>query len=85
MLVKTNEPAEQAYWRDVVVPRLDGADVELVGDLPMADKARLLAGADATLFPAQWPEPFGLVMVESMACGTPVVAYGERPGGRPAR
>jgi glycosyltransferase involved in cell wall biosynthesis len=77
MLVKINEPAEKAYWRDVVGPHLDGADVELVRDLSMADKARLLAGADATLFPAQWTEPFGLVMVESMACGTPVVGYGD--------
>lgn len=77
MLMKINEPAEQAYWRDVVVPRLKGADAELVGDLSMAEKALLLAGADATLFPAQWPEPFGLVMAESMACGTPVVGYGD--------
>lgn len=76
MLVKINEPAEQAYWRDVVAPGQQEADAELVGDLSMADKAGLLAGADATLFPAQWPEPFGLVMAESMACGTPVVGYG---------
>lgn len=77
MLVKVNEPAEQAYWRDVVTPEVQGADVELVENASPADKARLLAGADATLFPAQWPEPFGLVLVESMACGTPVVAYGD--------
>lgn len=77
MLVKINEPAEQAYWREVVEPRLCGTDAELVGDLSMAEKGRLLAGADATLFPAQWPEPFGLVMAESMACGTPVVAFGD--------
>jgi len=78
MLVKINEPAEEAYWRDVVGPHLRGAEgIELLPDLPIADKARLLAGADATLFPAQWPEPFGLVMAESMACGTPVVGYGD--------
>lgn len=76
MLVKINEPAEQAYWRDVVAPGLEEVDAELVGDPSMADKAGLLAGADATLFPAQWPEPFGLVMAESMACGTPVVGFG---------
>lgn len=77
MLVKINEPAEQAYWRDVVTPRLGGVDVQVVGDLSMSDKATLLARADATIFPAQWPEPFGLVMAESMACGTPVVGYGD--------
>jgi glycosyltransferase involved in cell wall biosynthesis len=77
MLVKINEPPEEAYWHDNVAPHLVGADVELVPDLPMAEKARLLAGAEATLFPARWPEPFGLAMVESMACGTPVVGYAD--------
>jgi glycosyltransferase involved in cell wall biosynthesis len=77
MLVKINEPAEQAYWRDIVTPHLHGADVQLLGDLSKTQKVRMLADADATIFPAQWPEPFGLVMAESMACGTPVVGYGD--------
>ncbi|HUH07125.1 MAG TPA: glycosyltransferase family 4 protein [Egibacteraceae bacterium] len=75
MAIKINEPAEEAYWRDHVAPTLDGVDVDVIPNANTAQKGELLAGADATLFPIQWPEPFGLVMVESMACGTPVLAY----------
>jgi glycosyltransferase involved in cell wall biosynthesis len=75
MLVKINEPKERAYWRECCEPLLAGADVEVRQNLSTGAKAELLAGADATLFPIRWNEPFGLVMVESMACGTPVVAY----------
>lgn len=76
MVVKVVEPTEREYWRDVVEPEMDGADVERVEGIDRAEQAKLVAAADATLCPVQWPEPFGLVAIESMACGTPVVAYG---------
>jgi glycosyltransferase involved in cell wall biosynthesis len=70
---KMAEPAEIAYFEDEVKPRLT-PDIEILGETSAAQKLELYAGATATLVPIQWPEPFGLVMVESMACGTPVVA-----------
>ncbi|HEU5004012.1 MAG TPA: glycosyltransferase family 4 protein [Actinomycetota bacterium] len=73
MVVKRTEPGEQQYWEQQVAPRLTGSE-EVLDGVGEAEKLRLYAGALATLFPIQWPEPFGLVMVESMACGTPVVA-----------
>ena len=75
MAVKINEPAEQAYWDEHVAPLLDGADVEVVRNGTKQDAIDIMSGAQATLFPISWPEPFGLVMVESMAVGTPVIAY----------
>jgi glycosyltransferase involved in cell wall biosynthesis len=75
MAVKINEPAEQTYWDEHVAPLLDGADVEVVRNGTKQDAIDIMSGAEATLFPIAWPEPFGLVMVESMAVGTPVVAY----------
>lgn len=75
MVVKINEPEEEAYWRNTVAPLLGGAEVEVLNEVRIEDKARLLAGADALVFPIQWAEPFGLVMTEAMACGTPVVAH----------
>lgn len=75
MAVKVNEPAEQRYWDTVVAPLLDGADVEVVRNGTKRDAIDIMSGAVATLFPISWPEPFGLVMVESMAVGTPIVGY----------
>jgi glycosyltransferase involved in cell wall biosynthesis len=49
--------------------------VEFIGEIGHADKGQFLGNATALLFPIDWPEPFGLVMIEAMACGTPVVAY----------
>jgi glycosyltransferase involved in cell wall biosynthesis len=73
MIIKRSEPAEWAYWDDVVSPRLH-RDVVVV-DQPSHDvKVDLVARARAMLFPIDWPEPFGLVMTEAMACGTPVIA-----------
>ena len=67
-------PAERAYFETYVRPRL-GAGVEYAGEVGGADKHALLAGARALVNPIGWPEPFGLVMIEAMACGTPVLAY----------
>lgn len=70
---KRNEPTERAYFDAAVAPRL-GPGVEYVGEADAVTKRELLGGATALLFPVLWDEPFGLVMVEAMACGTPVVA-----------
>jgi glycosyltransferase involved in cell wall biosynthesis len=70
---KVNEPAEQEYLDQVIRPRL-GPDVTFVGELDAATKRELYAKAACLMFPVRWPEPFGIVMVEAMACGTPVVA-----------
>ncbi len=70
---KMREPAEKRYFESVVRPLL-GNGVEYVGEVDHDAKVDLLAGARALLNPIQWPEPFGLVMVEALACGTPVVA-----------
>jgi glycosyltransferase involved in cell wall biosynthesis len=70
---KMEEPAELEYYRAVVAPRL-GPDVEFVGEVGGKQKLDLLAGARCLLNPIAWPEPFGMVMIEAMACGTPVVA-----------
>lgn len=72
------QPVYMDYWEKVVKPQVDGRFIEYVGEVGMADKAELLGNSRAMLFPVQWNEPFGLVMIESMACGTPVLAL---PGG----
>jgi glycosyltransferase involved in cell wall biosynthesis len=74
MCVTTKNEREQQYWAEQVEPLL-GDDVEVKGECDQEQKADLLARAAALLFPIQWPEPFGLVMTEAMACGTPVVAW----------
>ena len=68
--------ADQAYWKDVIKPMIDSSpNVEFVGEIGERDKGEFLGNADALLFPIDWPEPFGLVMIEAMACGTPVIAF----------
>lgn len=70
------DKADQAYWDNVIKPMIDAHDnVAFVGEINEAEKAEYLGNATALLFPIDWPEPFGLVMIESMACGTPVVAF----------
>jgi glycosyltransferase involved in cell wall biosynthesis len=73
MVVKKNEPFERTYWDEIVAPLLND-EVEVFEAISNEQKADLLSRARAMVFPIQWPEPFGLVMVEAMACGTPVVA-----------
>src|SRR5918999_3725459 len=70
---KCAEPAEQEYFDAMVRPHL-GDGREYVGEVSHGEKVELLRRARATLFPIEWEEPFGLVMIESMACGTPVIA-----------
>ena len=72
MVLKRGEPAELAYFEHEIQPLL-GHDVELFENISHEEKVEMLGRARAMLFPIRWPEPFGLVMVEAMACGTPVV------------
>jgi glycosyltransferase involved in cell wall biosynthesis len=64
------------YHEEVVAPLLQGDAVEFIGEIDDGQKPALLSGAKALLFPIDWPEPFGLVMIEAMACGCPVIAFG---------
>jgi glycosyltransferase involved in cell wall biosynthesis len=65
---------DRPYFEQVIAPMLKGPGVEFIGEVGEKEKPKLLGDALAMLFPIDWPEPFGLVMIESMACGTPVIA-----------
>jgi glycosyltransferase involved in cell wall biosynthesis len=72
------QPINKDYWETMVKPHVDGKFIEYVGEVGMEEKVELLGKSRAMLFPVQWDEPFGLVMIEAMACGAPVLAM---PGG----
>ena len=67
--------ADQDYFDQLVKPMLSGSDIEFIGEINDAQKPEFLSGALGLILPIDWPEPFGLVMIEAMACGTPVIAY----------
>ncbi len=69
------DKADQDYYDEQIKPLLAASHVEFIGEISDKDKPEFLSGAIALLFPIDWPEPFGLVMIESMACGAPVIAF----------
>ena len=69
------DPADRAYFESTIEPLLDDPLVTFVGEIGEGDKNEFIGNALALLMPIDWPEPFGLVMIEAMACGTPVIAY----------
>ncbi len=66
---------DQAYYETEIRPMIDGTQVEMMGEIGDGEKPAFLSGAKALLLPIDWPEPFGLVMIEAMACGTPTIAF----------
>jgi glycosyltransferase involved in cell wall biosynthesis len=70
------DPVDCAYYETEIVPLLQDPLIEFVGEIGEADKGPFLGNAIALLFPIDWPEPFGLVLIEAMANGTPVIAFG---------
>ena len=69
------DPTDLLYFKNEITPLMDDPLVEFIGEIADSEKSAFLGNARALLFPIDWPEPFGLVMIESLACGTPVVAY----------
>ena len=69
------DKADEVYFREVIKPMLKSHWVEFIGEISEKEKNEFLGNAYALLFPIDWPEPFGLVMIEALACGTPVVAW----------
>lgn len=68
---------DRSYFDETIEPMIDGVEVDYIGEIGEKEKEAFLGNAAAMLFPIDWPEPFGLVVVEAMACGTPVIAWDE--------
>ncbi|MGH7155936.1 MAG: glycosyltransferase, partial [Acetobacteraceae bacterium] len=66
---------DQEYFETTIRPMIDGTFIQHIGEINDAEKPEFLSGAVALLMPIDWPEPFGLVMIEAMACGTPIIAF----------
>jgi glycosyltransferase involved in cell wall biosynthesis len=73
---QAQQAKEEAYFEANIKPLIDGEQVRYLGPVNHEQKQELLRNAAALVFPIQWAEPFGLVMIEAMACGTPVLAHG---------
>ena len=71
------QPGQERYFLEHVEPHVDGERVRYLGEVRGSAKQELFAGATALLMPIRWREPFGMVMVEALACGTPVIAFRE--------
>ena len=69
------DKVDEDYFRNDILPLIDGPGVEFIGEINEREKTKFLGEAAALLFPVDWPEPFGLVMIEAMACGTPALAF----------
>ena len=67
------DPVDRVFYREQIAPLIDGEQIQYLGEVSHEEKVQLLSGATVTLFPITWREPFGLVMIESMATGTPVI------------
>jgi len=69
------DKVDEVYFRNEILPLIDSPGIEFIGEINDREKTKFLGEAAALLFPVDWPEPFGLVMIEAMACGTPVLAF----------
>jgi glycosyltransferase involved in cell wall biosynthesis len=71
------QPGQRSFFERHIEPHIDGRRVRFVGEVGGARKKNLFAGARALLVPIRWPEPFGMVIIEALVCGTPVLAFDE--------